>query len=286
MKKQYIFPILLLLVVLALPLKAGAAYNTVTFDANTDLYFTGIPATITVSSGSMVADFEIQAKTLDLSMASGSTLTLTSADKLIMTNNLGVATVCGTSASTLTITSATTQTVSVDITANSCQTGAAVITTGGNGGGGGSATAPKTTTKTTPEPATTSTDKPISQMTVNEVKAKIAEITQIILQLQTQLVEMLGGSAASVSGALPEINLKLGNTGEAVKLLQTWLAKDTTVYPEGIISGYFGSLTKAAVIKFQEKYKADVLDPWNFTSGTGIVGPTTRAKLSELFGSQ
>ncbi|MCG2690344.1 peptidoglycan-binding protein, partial [Candidatus Parcubacteria bacterium] len=185
-------------------------------------------------------------------------------------------------------TSATTQTVSVDITANSCQTGAAVITTGGNGGGGGggSATAPKTTTKTTPEPATTTTEKPISQMTVNEVKAKIAEITQIILQLQAQLVEMLGGSAASVSGALPETNLKLGSSGEAVRLLQTWLAKDLAVYPEGIISGYFGSLTKAAVIKFQEKYKADILDPWNFTSGTGIVGPTTRAKLSELFGSQ
>jgi len=91
---------------------------------------------------------------------------------------------------------------------------------------------------------------------------------------------------AGGSGVLPETNLKLGSTGEAVTLLQTWLAKDQTVYPEGLITGYFGSLTKAAVIKFQEKYKADVLDPWNFTFGTGIVGQTTRAKLSELFGSQ
>ncbi|OIO46251.1 hypothetical protein COX24_02680 [bacterium (Candidatus Gribaldobacteria) CG23_combo_of_CG06-09_8_20_14_all_37_87_8] len=286
MKKQYIFPILLLLVVLALPVRGQAAYNTVTFDADTDLYFTGVPATITVSSGSMVADLEVKPSTLNLSMESGSTITLTSSDKLIMTSNLDVDTVCGSSASTLTITSATTQGVSVDITANSCQTGAAVVTTGGSGGGGGSSTPPPSTTKT-PAPETTPAEKSISQMTTAEVTAKIAEITQLIAQLQTQLIQMLGGSAMSgISGVLPEINLKTGSTGEAVKLLQTWLAKDAEIYPEGIISGYFGPLTKTAVIRFQEKYKAEVLDPWNFTNGTGIVGPTTRAKLSELFGSQ
>ena len=139
----------------------------------------------------------------------------------------------------------------------------------------------------TPAPETTPAEKSISQMTTAEVTAKIAEITQLIAQLQTQLIQMLGGSAMSgISGVLPEINLKTGSTGEAVKLLQTWLAKDAEIYPEGIISGYFGPLTKTAVIRFQEKYKAEVLDPWNFTNGTGIVGPTTRAKLSELFGSQ
>jgi peptidoglycan hydrolase-like protein with peptidoglycan-binding domain len=48
------------------------------------------------------------------------------------------------------------------------------------------------------------------------------------------------------------------------------------VYPEGIITGWFGQLTKKAVEKFQNKYG---LDP------VGIVGPQTRAKLAEVFGS-
>ncbi len=65
-------------------------------------------------------------------------------------------------------------------------------------------------------------------------------------------------------------------------MLQQCLAKDKAVYPEGIISGYFGRQTKEAVIRFQEKYAKDILVPSGLKSGNGKVGPATRAKLNEL----
>ena len=41
-------------------------------------------------------------------------------------------------------------------------------------------------------------------------------------------------------------------------------------------------MTKAAVIRFQEKYADEVLAPYNLTQGTGQVKTSTRAKLNEL----
>lgn len=77
-------------------------------------------------------------------------------------------------------------------------------------------------------------------------------------------------------------DLRQGSRGQEVTALQTCLARDPEIYPEGKITGYFGPKTKEAVIKFQEKYSADILDPWGFKSGTGIVSKTTRAKLNEV----
>jgi len=77
-------------------------------------------------------------------------------------------------------------------------------------------------------------------------------------------------------------DLKLGSQGEEVKELQKCLSKEPEVYPEGKITGFFGSETKEAVIKFQEKYAKEILEPWGFTKGTGLVSKTTRSKLNEL----
>lgn len=84
-------------------------------------------------------------------------------------------------------------------------------------------------------------------------------------------------------GPLLTIGLRAGasNTVE-VKKLQTFLAKDPAVYPQGIISGYFGPLTTAAVKRFQEKYAADILAPLGLKSGTGFAGPSTMKKLNTL----
>ena len=76
--------------------------------------------------------------------------------------------------------------------------------------------------------------------------------------------------------------LSLGSQGKEVEELQKCLAKDPEVYPEGTVSGYFGSKTKVAVIRFQEKYRKEILEPWGFREGTGLVAKTTQAKLNEI----
>ncbi|MDO8524383.1 MAG: ABC transporter substrate-binding protein [bacterium] len=81
-------------------------------------------------------------------------------------------------------------------------------------------------------------------------------------------------------------NLKLGSNGKEVEMLQTCLANPpaggSDIYPNGEINGNFGEKTKAAVIKFQEKYSQEILAPSGITKGTGDVKAATREKLNEL----
>ncbi|MFH1656851.1 MAG: ABC transporter substrate-binding protein [bacterium] len=77
-------------------------------------------------------------------------------------------------------------------------------------------------------------------------------------------------------------NLKSGDQGLEVKEMQKCLAQDPEVYPEANTSGYFGKLTKDAVIRFQEKYANEILKPAGLSKGTGTVGSSTRAKINEL----
>lgn len=77
-------------------------------------------------------------------------------------------------------------------------------------------------------------------------------------------------------------DLVVGNEGSDVRELQTCLSGDKEVYPEGEITGYFGPKTKAAVIRFQEKYAEEILQPIGLKRGTGKVGGMTRDKLDEI----
>ena len=91
----------------------------------------------------------------------------------------------------------------------------------------------------------------------------------------------------TIGKALPptfslQSDLVLGDENAKVKILQECLAKDSQVYPEGVVNGIFGSLTRQAVIRFQEKYTGELLSPLGLTKGTGKVGPLTREKLNSL----
>ena len=73
-------------------------------------------------------------------------------------------------------------------------------------------------------------------------------------------------------------NLYFGLSNNSnVRCLQQFLKNQgTEIYPEGLVTGNFFTLTKAAVVRFQKKYGI---------YQTGFVGPLTRAKISQLLGS-
>lgn len=65
--------------------------------------------------------------------------------------------------------------------------------------------------------------------------------------------------------------LEIGMNGSDVSVLQTFLALDKTIYPQGLVTGYFGPLTKSAVSNFQAR---------NGISTVGRVGPITLSALN------
>ncbi|OHA88187.1 MAG: hypothetical protein A2741_01040 [Candidatus Zambryskibacteria bacterium RIFCSPHIGHO2_01_FULL_43_27] len=85
-------------------------------------------------------------------------------------------------------------------------------------------------------------------------------------------------------------NLKIGNEGNDVRELQIALnadnvtkIADTGPGSPGNETNYFGFLTYNAVLRFQEKYRGDILTPAGVNSPTGFVGALTRLKLNTLF---
>jgi len=108
---------------------------------------------------------------------------------------------------------------------------------------------------------------------------QIEELKRQINQLQAQI--------SRVEEAVQEVvrfskTLRKGVEGEEVKRLQEFLRTEPDVYPEGVVSGYFGPLTERAVKKFQEKHADDVLRPIGLSEGTGIVGPKTIEQLNKV----
>ena len=65
-------------------------------------------------------------------------------------------------------------------------------------------------------------------------------------------------------------------------MLQEILIKEG-VWPRSDMgaTGYFGSITREAVISYQEKYAPEILEPLGLNKGTGFVGSSTRLHLEK-----
>ncbi|MBI2120458.1 MAG: peptidoglycan-binding protein [Parcubacteria group bacterium] len=57
-----------------------------------------------------------------------------------------------------------------------------------------------------------------------------------------------------VSSVFAETSIGVGASGSDVTNLQTILKSDASIYPEGVVTGYYGSLTANAVKRLQAKY--------------------------------
>ncbi len=110
---------------------------------------------------------------------------------------------------------------------------------------------------------------------IHELQAKLDALkTQTPTAIGTGTIEL---PAERVAGVGFSQTLRRGSRGEAVTRLQEFLKSIPGIYPEGLATGYFGSLTEAALKRFQAKYNIETV---------GIVGPKTRAKLNELLLAQ
>ncbi|MDP3762806.1 MAG: peptidoglycan-binding protein [bacterium] len=114
-----------------------------------------------------------------------------------------------------------------------------------------------------------------------QTKHKLPSIGRVGPATRAKLAEIFGEGktpSAVPTPATPAATgltreLGSGSKGDDVTALQEFLAKDKDIYPEGSATGYYGSLTTAAVRRFQAKYGI---------SQVGRVGPATLKQLQEL----
>jgi hypothetical protein len=111
-------------------------------------------------------------------------------------------------------------------------------------------------------------DQALMQKLLAEIDSLKKQIADIMAQKQATPVSQ-NNSCSQLNN-----NLYLGMKSADVTCLQEFLKNQgTDIYPEGLVTGNFGNLTKASVIKFQSEYGI---------AQTGFVGPLTRNKINSL----
>jgi peptidoglycan hydrolase-like protein with peptidoglycan-binding domain len=115
--------------------------------------------------------------------------------------------------------------------------------------------------------------------------ATIAELEALIKQLMAQVAQLQAQLAIKQGIPLQfrfQYPLYLGSRNEDVRYLQIFLtSQGATIYPEAKITGYFWTMTKNAVIRFQLKYN---IITSQYSRDAGYVGIKTRAKINEILG--
>lgn len=112
--------------------------------------------------------------------------------------------------------------------------------------------------------------------------AQIEALKKEIARIQTLLAEQAKPVAYSCRALTTNLSYGVAGSSQVRCLQEALRAQGAAIYPEGIVSGNFFGATRAAVIRFQEKYRAEILNPSGLIVGTGFVGALTRAKINQL----
>jgi len=127
---------------------------------------------------------------------------------------------------------------------------------------------------------------------VSNLLDKISDLTATINELSggEETEEPAIGSDVPVECEGVELNrsLSVGMEGQDVKCLQVMLNQDldepladSGPGSPGNETSYFGSITEAGVVRFQERHQARVLAPIGLSGGTGYFGQRTRLRAKE-----
>ncbi|MBI4120017.1 MAG: peptidoglycan-binding protein [Parcubacteria group bacterium] len=288
---SYTLAALFLLPLILMPAKAAFDDVSLNSGATVRTLVGGETIDMTVVAGKVETLVVADDTTLAITLAAGSVIDLTSAGRKTFSYNKGQATAsfdCGSSSSVLTISlgqGLATETVSVTPTV-------AVCAAAGSTSGGSSTTTTTTTTATTSSTPSTTTTASASPTTTTSTASSATPSTTTTTTASTPatspVVTTPTPSAAPVVStpapvptpvvsAAPVLMSQLnpGARSDEVMTLQELLAQDPEIYPEGIVSGFYGPKTTVAVKRFQAKYGLPQV---------GRVGPATLAKINEVLG--
>ncbi len=107
----------------------------------------------------------------------------------------------------------------------------------------------------------------------------MASMLALIQQLQERVAE-LQAQLSATRGEIREVREEIRQTwregmrSEEVRRVQELLSTDPELYPEGFTTGFFGSMTRAAVERFQARHELPT---------TGELDEATRELLNEYF---
>jgi hypothetical protein len=121
---------------------------------------------------------------------------------------------------------------------------------------------------------------------IESLLVQIATLQEEIARVRAQIDAILAKRVQEIPCQKFENNLYYGLVHNSeVECLQEFLkSQGSEIYPEGLVTGNFLHLTKAAVVRFQEKYAEEILAPLGLEKGTGFLGPKTRAKINQMLG--